>query len=143
MRKQIYLAPDKLLFRYYSFLGDGVAGAADGEILKRGYAFSHYSKFVRPGYGRIDAMDESNTGLKITAYKGNDQIVVVLINDATSYVTKLNLSVSDGTAKSATSYTTALNLNREKSELEINEGNAVVSVPPISVTTSLWIFRHS
>lgn len=38
------------LKRYYSFIGEGVQGAPEGEILKRGYAFSHFSKFIRPGY---------------------------------------------------------------------------------------------
>ena len=40
--------------RYYSFIGDGEFGTVNGEILKRGVAFSHYSKYVRPGYVRVD-----------------------------------------------------------------------------------------
>src|SRR5690606_26759337 len=39
--------------RYYSFLGDGELGTTNGVIQKRGYAFSHFSKFVRPGFVRV------------------------------------------------------------------------------------------
>jgi len=66
--------------RYYSFIGDGEQGTNIGEILKRGYAFSHFSKFVRPGFVRVDASTSRYTDLKIIVYSGNDQIVVVIIN---------------------------------------------------------------
>lgn len=33
--------------RFYSFIGDGQYGAALNEIMPRGYAFSHFSKFAR------------------------------------------------------------------------------------------------
>ena len=53
------------LQRFYSFIGDGEQGTTDGEILKR---------------VRVNASTSKSTGLEITVYEGNNQIVVVIIN---------------------------------------------------------------
>jgi O-glycosyl hydrolase len=56
--------------RYYSFIGDGEAafGTTAGAPLKRGYAFSQYSKFVRPGYQRVALTKSSKAQpLEVTA----------------------------------------------------------------------------
>ncbi|MBN1654722.1 MAG: glycoside hydrolase family 5 [Deltaproteobacteria bacterium] len=69
--------------RFYSFVGDGEAafGTIKGQVLKRGYAFSQYAKFVRPGYTRVrTATDSAVSGLSATAYQGEDKIVVVMLN---------------------------------------------------------------
>lgn len=71
------------LQRYYSFIGDGEQGTINGEILKRGYAFSHFSKYIKPGFVRVKAIPAKSIGLEITAYKGNNQIVVVILNQYT------------------------------------------------------------
>ena len=36
--------------RFYSMIGDGTYGARDGEILPRGWALAHYSKFAKESY---------------------------------------------------------------------------------------------
>ncbi len=121
--------------RYYSFLGDGTQGTTEGEILKRGIAFSHFSKFIRPGFVRIEANEDQSTGLNITAYEGDDQIVVVIINPTETAVADVGFSVSGGTITSAGSYSTTLLLDRSFRNLEINENEVVISVLGKSVTT--------
>lgn len=121
--------------RYYSFLGDGTQGTTEGEILKRGHAFSHFSKFVRPGFVRIEANEDKASGLNITAYEGEDQIVVVIINPTESAVADVGFSINGGTINSAGSYTTTLLLDRSFRNLEINNNQALVSVLGKSVTT--------
>ncbi len=122
--------------RYYSFLGDGTQGTAEGEILKRGIAFSHYSKYIRPGYVRIEANEDQLTGLNITAYEGDDQIVVVIINPTETAVADVGFSVNGGaTITSAGSYSTTLLLDRSFRNLEVNENEVVISVLGKSVTT--------
>lgn len=127
------------LKRYYSFIGDGdFANAPNGEILKRGYAFSQYSKFVRPGYIRVDAGSVSSSTLEVTAYKGDDRVVVVLLNREMDLIQNVQFTLSgvDGIA-SATSYVTSPNFDREMTELEMTEEGAPIltNILPMSITT--------
>ena len=122
------------LKRYYSFLGDGEEWTTTGEILKRGYAMSQYSKFIRPGYTRIEAKPERNTELKISAYKGNNQLVVVLINPTDNPIPAINLSVPQAVS-SAVSYTTSAYTNREKAVIAPEAGNVLLKMAPNSITT--------
>lgn len=119
--------------RYYSFVGEGDEGTTTGEILKRGYAFSQFSKFVRPGYTRIGVQTEEDD-LDITAYMGDGKTVVVIINPEQASVKNVELSVPS--ASSATAYVTGHSADREEREVEIAED--VVSLETIlglSITT--------
>ena len=46
------------------------------------YAFMHYSKFIQPGYSRINISDPNVSGLRASAFKSPDEdtIVLVIIN---------------------------------------------------------------
>jgi O-glycosyl hydrolase len=46
------------------------------------YAFMHYSKFIQPGYSRINISDPKVSGLRASAFKSPDEntIVLVIIN---------------------------------------------------------------
>lgn len=121
------------LQRYYSFIGDGEQGTANGAILKRGYAFSHFSKYIRPGFVRVDASTSKSTGLEITAYAGNHQIVVVIINQNNYGVNKINIEVPS--VSSASAYETSVNLNRAKKEINLSDGKVVLDISPKSITT--------
>jgi|GEM_PF-483527 len=76
--------------RYYSFIGDGESafGTTAGAPLKRGYAFSQFSKYVRPGYQRIGVSKSSKASpLEVTAYRGDgNKIVLVILNRSNSAV---------------------------------------------------------
>jgi glucuronoarabinoxylan endo-1,4-beta-xylanase len=121
------------LQRYYSFIGDGEQGTTNGAILKRGYAFSHFSKNIRPGFVRVDATTSTSTGLEITAYKGNGQIVVVIINQNNYGVNKINIDVPS--VSSAFAYETSVNLNRAKKEVNLSDDNVELNISPVSITT--------
>jgi O-glycosyl hydrolase len=121
------------LQRYYSFIGDGEQGTTNGEILKRGYAFSHFSKYIKPGFVRVDATSHTNTGLEITVYTGNQQIVVIIINQNNFGVNNLNLEVPS--VSSASACETSVNLNRAKKEINISDGKVVLDISPKSITT--------
>jgi glucuronoarabinoxylan endo-1,4-beta-xylanase len=122
------------LKRYYSFIGDGTNGTLSGEILKRGYAFSHFSKFVRPGYVRIKAEFQQSNVL-ITAYQGEGKTVVVLLNPDVTSVTNISLKVAGDTPVSAVMYVTSASLNRSKTTLLPQEGNMILALIPKSITT--------
>ena len=121
------------LRRYYSFLGDGEQGTTNGEILKRGYAFSHFSKFIRPGYTRIDAEINRTNNLLATAYKKDQQIIAVIINASDEATTNLHLELDR--ANSAEAYITDQNRNRTPFPTEIQENAVIVDIMPRSVTT--------
>jgi O-glycosyl hydrolase len=122
------------LKRYYSFIGDGTNGTNTGEILKRGYAFSHFSKFVRPGYVRIGSEFQQSNAL-ITAYQGEGKTVVILINPGTTPINKVSLKVGNETPTTATKYITTSSTNRDKTTLEQEDGQLILSLEPKSVTT--------
>lgn len=121
------------LQRYYSFIGDGEDGTTNGEVLRRGSAFSHFSKFVRPGFVRIDTQADGNYFLKITAYQNGPQTVLVVLNTASSTVK--NVQFNGLTPKSATAYTTSETATLVKKELTVAAKAVTFDFPGNSVTT--------
>ncbi len=122
------------LKRYYSFIGDGLQGSTDGEILKRGWAFSHFSKYIRPGFVRVDVANENDIDLKVTAYEDNSKIVIVVLNDTSSAVNKVQFKVPAITEAKA--YQTSMAKNRENVPLSVNADNVEFGfVPKESITT--------
>ncbi|HLT74882.1 MAG TPA: hypothetical protein VKZ68_07340 [Ohtaekwangia sp.] len=122
------------LKRYYSFLGDGSQGTTSGEVLKRGYAFSHFSKFVRPGYIRVKA-DFQHANALASAYQGPNETVIVVINPGTTPVNNIGIKLGNEVPTSATFCVTNLTVNQQISEAEFKDGNLLVSVPAKSVAT--------
>ena len=121
------------LKRYYSFLGDGTQGTTSGEILKRGYAFSHFSKFIRPGFVRVKA--DFQQGTQVTAYQGDGKTVIVLLNSGITPVSNIGLTVGGTTPASAIMYETTISSNRTKTIIDTQDGNLILSLAPKSITT--------
>lgn len=122
------------LKRYYSFIGDGTQGTTSGEVLKRGFAFSHFSKFVRPGYVRIE-VELAKPDVMVTAYKGDGKTVVVLVNPTETPIGNVNISVSGSVPSSATTYVTTLLMDRVESQIEPKDGKLLMNLLGKSVTT--------
>nr|AQQ75134.1 GH30 Xylanase [uncultured bacterium]AWD75442.1 xylanase [uncultured bacterium] len=78
----------------------------NGAVSKRGYSMAQYSKFVRPGYVRVDATKNPTTNVYVSAYTNNQNVVVVVVNRNTS-AQSVTLSISGGTVSSLTKYTTS------------------------------------
>lgn len=77
-------------------LGDGDKGTVMGETLKRGYVMSHYAKYAT-GRKRIQIGNiAGNSNVLLTAYAGDNDITVVILNLGTAGVPsfKLNLPVA-------------------------------------------------
>ena len=69
-----------------------------GTDTKRHWTIGNYSKFVRPGYNRVDITGTAPSGVLLSAYKGSDgTVVVVAINNSTGSVT-VPISIAGGTA---------------------------------------------
>lgn len=124
------------LQRFYSFIGDGEQGTINGTILKRGYAFSHYSKFIRPGAKRIEISSDKITPLKITAYDNAGELVVVLINQENYPLKNIQIKVTG--MSNATSFTTDLVKNRTSESLPITENKVGFEMKEKSVRTIVF-----
>ena len=83
-----------------------------GTDTKRHYTLGNFSKFIRPGYMRVDITGTVPTGLLLSAYKGSDgTVVVVAINKSTGSMT-VPISIAGGTAPaSCTPWVTSANAN--------------------------------
>ncbi|MFY7909135.1 MAG: hypothetical protein ACOVO2_06265 [Emticicia sp.] len=121
------------LQRYYSFIGDGEEGTTNGAVLKRGYAFANFSKFVRPSFVRIGTETIANNYLKITAYKKDNQTVVVILNP--EGFTVRNVQINGLNPTSAAAYTTSETANLTKKVLNVSDKVVAMDIPPSSITT--------
>jgi glucuronoarabinoxylan endo-1,4-beta-xylanase len=121
------------LQRYYSFIGDGEEGTTNGVVLKRGFAFSHFSKFVRPGFVRIGTETVLNSFLKISAYKKDAQTVLVIINPEAFPIS--NVQISGLTQMNAVAYTSTETTTMVKKTLSFSNQVITIDAPANSVTT--------
>lgn len=107
----------------------------DGTISKRGYCMAQYSKFVRPGYVKVSATTNPNTDVYVSAYKGDNQAVIVAINKGSSSVNQ-NFVINNGIIKSVDRYRTSATENLAKTaSLSTNSQNFWAHLPANSVST--------
>ncbi|AGF57038.1 glucuronoarabinoxylan endo-1,4-beta-xylanase [Clostridium saccharoperbutylacetonicum] len=107
----------------------------DGNISKRGYMMAQFSKFVRPGYVRVDATKNPISNIYVSAYKGDNKVVIVAINKGTSQVSQ-SFNIQNGSASKVSSWVTTGSQNIAKSaDINVVNGNFTASLPAQSVTT--------
>ncbi len=85
----------------------------NGNITKRGYVMSHFAKFVRPGFHRIDATSNPASGVYVSAYKDGNTVVVVAINQ-NYYSSDLTLSFSGNAVADITKWQTTSSGNLQE-----------------------------
>jgi glucuronoarabinoxylan endo-1,4-beta-xylanase len=109
----------------------------NGTVTKRLYTLGNFSKFIRPGYMRVDIAGNISTGVLLTAYKGTDgTVVIVAINKGTSSVT-VPISISGGTAPAAlTPWVTSASDNLvSKTAVTVSGGSFTATLAATTVTT--------
>lgn len=107
----------------------------DGMISKRGYNMAHFSKFVRPGYVRIDATKSPESNVFVSAYKGNNQVVIVAINKNNAGVNQ-HFVVQNGSVSQASRWVTSGSSNLQPgTDLNISGNQFWAHLPAQSVTT--------
>ncbi len=83
----------------------------NGNISKRGYVMSQYSKFIRPGDVRIAATEVPESNVYVTAYKNRSgKLVVAVVNRSNSHK-ELKFTLQNGTVGSMTKYVTSASKN--------------------------------
>ena len=107
----------------------------DGNISKRGYCMAQYSKFVRPGYVRVDATEIPTNGVYVSAYKGNNQAVIVAVNTSNTGYAQ-NFTLSGNTIKKVDRYRTSASENLAlTSNMECSSDGFWATLPANSVST--------
>ncbi|GIJ47917.1 hypothetical protein Val02_48030 [Virgisporangium aliadipatigenens] len=123
--------------RYYSFIGDGEAayGTTAGAPLKRGYAFSQYAKYVRPGYQRVALAKSAKAApLEVTAYRGGGKTTLVILNRSANAVDNAVIQVPQ-TVTRAEHYLTSRTANAAAQATTVNGGQVRVNVGARSIST--------
>ncbi|MEQ4304666.1 cellulose binding domain-containing protein [Plantactinospora sp. B6F1] len=123
--------------RFYSFIGDGESqyGTTRGAVLKRGHAFSQYSKYVRPGDRRVALSKGSRaSSLEVTAYQGQGKVKLVILNRSNSAVDDAVVQVPQNI--SAAEYSvTSQTLSAESRPANVSGGQVTVDIPARSIST--------
>lgn len=126
------------LKRYYSFLGDGEQGTEDGALLKRGYAYSHFSRTVRPGFHRLYTQLSYAPGysnVSLTAYKDSTEVVVIAVNGEND-PKEVNFTIEGGSVTTLSQFVTSLNENvSPKANVEVTNNSFALTLPAKSITT--------
>jgi glucuronoarabinoxylan endo-1,4-beta-xylanase len=106
-------------------------------VSKRAYMLGNYSKFVRPGFRRIDATHIPQSGVLVSAYKNASTgvLVIVVINQNSSNVSQ-SFTLDGATVLSVTPWITSASLNlAEQSDVYVDGGSFTYTLPASSITS--------
>lgn len=108
----------------------------NGQVSKRGFIMSQYARFVRPGYQRIGATEKPYSDVLVTAYKGPDnKIVMVVVNNGTGS-RNLNVNLQNGSVGNFVKYSTSDSLNvAYGGTYQVTNGATSFYVEPKSIAT--------
>jgi glucuronoarabinoxylan endo-1,4-beta-xylanase len=118
------------IVRFYGPIGE------DGKVSKRGYVMSQFARFVRPGFTRVNTVDNNQkTKVDVTAYRDGDRRVIIAINRNT--IAKSHLfTIWNGTAGAYTPYVTSKSRNCEQQNtIGYKNGCFTYTLEPLSITT--------
>jgi len=113
----------------------GLLDQNNGSITKRGYMMAQYSKYVRPGYKRTAVTEEPQSNVLVSAYKGdNNKVVIVAINKGSSEVNQ-QFAISGQTITSAVRYRTTASENLAETKMSPSGSGFNSQLPANSVST--------
>jgi len=109
--------------------------STNGMVSKRGWCMAHFSKFIRPGYYRVDATASPSSGVYLSAYKGDTDVVVVVVNTNSS-AQSLNLTINGSSITSYDRFTTSSSKSlANDGKVTASNGALTISLDAQSVTT--------
>ena len=108
---------------------------SSGAIIKPGYILGQFAKWIRPGATRIASDYNPSTGIYVTAYKVNNNLVIVAVNTGTGSVNQ-QFNVANGSVGSVTPYRTSSSQNMAQlGNIALSGNSFTTSLPGQSVTT--------
>ena len=128
------------LYWWYEASGDneGLLIKGSSALTKRCYTLGNYSKFVRPGYTRVDITGAVPTDVLLSAYTGDDGTVVVVAINKGSASASVPITIAGGTAAPTmmTPYVTSATDNIvAKTEVAVTGGIFSAKLDSMTVTT--------
>ncbi|URZ09304.1 RICIN domain-containing protein [Clostridium felsineum] len=122
---------------YWWISGDqnGLYNTRTNETYKKTYVMGQFSKFIQNGYNRVDATNSPQSNVYVSAYTGNNKVVVVAINQGT-YSVNQSFNMQNGSVSKVSSYVTSGSANMAKSaDINAANGSFTAALPAQSVTT--------
>ena len=89
--------------------GNGALTNLDGQLARRAYALGNWSRFVRPGFVRVDATPNPQAWVFVSAFTDNRRVVIVAINQGTADAEQI-FSISGGAPPAMTPWITSADL---------------------------------
>jgi glucuronoarabinoxylan endo-1,4-beta-xylanase len=100
-----------------------------------GYAIAQFSRFIEPGYVRVNATASPAAGMYVSAYSGNSHSVIVVIN-STSAPAALQFAIQNQTVATVTPYqTTSAGGLTPLTPISVTGGEFTAALPAQSITT--------
>lgn len=107
----------------------------DGNVSKRGYVMSQYARFVRPGFFKVDATENPQPGVYVTAFKNGSRVVIITINSGSASIDQ-TFKIQNGTVTHFTPYVTSETKNCvQESEIIVSNSSFTVTLNRSCVTT--------
>lgn len=127
------------IVRFYGPISDGERNSgAKGSATKKGYVMSQFSRFIRPGYHRVDSKSWPTTGnVSITAYKdsSSSRVVLVAVNTGSSSL-EVAFRIENGAVNSFSTYTTSAAKNVvQDNDVAVIDNRCTFDLEASSITT--------
>jgi glucuronoarabinoxylan endo-1,4-beta-xylanase len=116
---------------------NGALTTADGHLARRAYALGNWSRFVRPGFVRIDATSNPQTWVYVSAFAdpASGRVVIVAINQASVDLAQV-FSIPDPVLADATPWITSADLALAPADpVPVVNAGFTYTLPKRSVTT--------
>src|SRR6478752_1131538 len=128
------------LYWWYEASGDneGLLIKGSSALTKRCYTLGNYSKFVRPGYTRVDISGTIPAEILLSAYTGEDGTVVVVAINKGSAAVSVPIAITGGAAAPTmmTPYVTSASDNiAAKTAVPVTGGAFTATLDSMTVTT--------
>ena len=128
------------LYWWYEASGDneGLLIKGSSALTKRCYTLGNYSKFVRPGYTRVDITGAIPTDVLLSAYTGADGTVVVVAINKGAAAVSVPISIAGGATAPATvtpNVTSATDNLVAKPAITVTGGTFTAVLDSMTVTT--------
>lgn len=118
--------------------GQGLMEYDTGTIALRAYVLGQYSRFIRPGYFRIDATHKPQTGVSVSAYQDTPSgtLAIVATNYTDAAISQTFNLTNAPTFTSMTPYITSATQNIQAQAAQAVSSNSLTyTLPADSVTT--------
>jgi len=127
------------IVRFYGPISDGERNSGTkGSATKKGYVMSQYSRFIRPGYFRVDSKSLPATGnVSVTAYKDNSssKVVLVAVNTGSSPL-EVAFRIENGAINKFLTYTTTQSQNCVRGDdVDVIDNRFIFNLEASRITT--------